>query len=101
MNEFLVRSPGGKLHRSSKRTCVRASVRASAPGVTTPGAATKWIPKSKKCKKRFENECLVRSPGELLEALNWTMKTQKAFPCSVALVTFFAGAFPCSVALVF
>ena len=66
-----------------------------------PGAAIKWIPKNKNCKKRFENECLLRSPGELLEAPNWIMKARKAFPCSAALVPFFAGAFPCSVALVF
>ena len=67
----------------------------------TPGAATKWIPKNKILKKRFENECLVRSPGELLGAPNWTMKTRNAFPCSAALVPFFAGMFPCSVALIF
>ena len=30
-----------------------------------------------------------------------TMNIQKAFPCSVALVPFCAGAFPCSVALVY
>ena len=35
------------------------------------------------------------------EAPNWTIKTRKAFPCSVALIPFCAGAFPCSVALVF
>ena len=68
---------------------------------STPGAATKWIPKNKISKKRFENECLLRSPGELFEAPNWTMKTRKAFPCSVTLVSFCAGALPCSVALVF
>ena len=68
---------------------------------STPGAATKWIPKNNICKQKFENECLVRSPGELLEAPNWTMRARKAFPCTVALVPFFAGTFPCSVALVF
>ena len=67
----------------------------------TSGASTKWIPKNKNRKTTPENECLVRSPGELLEAPNWTMKARKAFPCSAALVPFFAGAFPCSVALVF
>ena len=66
-----------------------------------PGAATKWIPKNNMYKKWFENDFLVRSPGELFEAPNGTMKTRKAFPCSVALVPFFAEAFPCSVALVF
>ncbi len=72
------------------------------PGVITPGAATKWVPtRTKFFKKALENECLVRSQGELLEAPNWTMKTRKAFPCSAALVPFFAGAFSCSVALVF
>ena len=60
-----------------------------------------WILKNKNRKTTPENECLVRSPGELLEAPNRTMKTRKAFPCSAALVPFFAGAFPCSVALVF
>ena len=43
----------------------------------------------------------MRSPGELLEAPNRTMKTRKVFPCSAALVPIFVGAFPCSVALVF
>ena len=57
--------------------------------------------RTKISKKRLVNEGLVRSPGELLEAPNSTMKTREAFPCSVALVPFFAGAFPCSVALVF
>ena len=57
--------------------------------------------RTKFAQKQFENECLVRSPGELLEAPNWTMKARKAFPCSAALVPFFAGAFPCSAALVF
>ena len=57
--------------------------------------------RTKIASKRFENKCLVRSPGELLEAPNWTMKARKTFPCSVALVPFFAGAFSCSVALVF
>ena len=52
-------------------------------------------------KKSFQNECLARSPGELLEAPNRTMKMRKAFSCSAALVPFFAGAFSCSVALVF
>ena len=64
-------------------------------------AATQTMLKNKISNKSFENECLVRSPGELLEAPNRTMKTRKAFPCSAALVPFFAGAFPCSVALVF
>ena len=67
----------------------------------TPGAATKWIPKNKNRKTTPENECLVRSPGELLEAPNWTIKARKAFPCSAALVPFFVRAFSCSMALVF
>ena len=32
----------------------------------SPRAATKTSPKNKRCKKSFENECLVRSPWALL-----------------------------------
>ena len=74
------------------------------PGITTaPGVDAEGDNsfESKLSQKLLEHQCLVRSPGELLEAPNWTMKTRKAFPCSAALVPFFAGAFPCSVALVF
>ena len=63
----------------------------------------KAFQKTQKGIKWFENEGLVRSQGELLEAPNWTMKARKTLACSAAeaLVQFFAGAFPCSVALVF
>ena len=89
------------LHEGVKNTYKTIAISHMFNVKCTPGAATKWIPKNKISEKRLENECFVRSPGELFEAPNWTMKTRKAFPCSAALVPFFAGAFPCSVALVF
>ena len=52
-------------------------------------------------KKRIENDGLAHFGETFLEAPNWTIKTRKAFLCSVALVPFCTGAFPCSVALVF
>ena len=56
---------------------------------------------SKNVKKPFKINGLAHLGGTFLEAPNWTLKIRKAFPCSVALVPFCAGAFPCSVALVF
>ena len=64
-------------------------------GVTSASAGSKNV------KKPFKNNGLAHLGGTFLEAPNWTLKMRKAFPCSVALVPFCAGAFPCSTALVF
>ena len=64
-------------------------------GVTSASAGSKNV------KKPFKNNGLAHLGGTFLEAPNWTLKIRKAFPCSVALVSFCTGAFPCSVALVF
>ena len=93
-----------------------------------PAAATKWIPKPKKCKIHKENECFARVPWELLGVhLGWSLfmcahlgssnwrsrKVSKAFKnngsghfggCLLggSIWTFrSARAFSCSVALVF
>ena len=50
--------------------------------------------------KTFEINSLGRFGWTDFRGPTWTMKMQKSFPCSVALVSFCSGAFPCSVALV-
>ena len=93
--------------RGGLSACPRFYVRPSVPrlgappGVTTPGAITRWIPKNEIIKKSLKMNVWCDRKGSSWRHPNWTMKTRKAFPCSTALVPFFAGAFPCSVALAF
>ena len=64
-------------------------------GVTSASVGSKYV------KKPFKINGLAHLGGTFLEAPNWTLKIRKAFPCLVALVSFFAGAFSNCVALVF
>ena len=52
-------------------------------------------PKNVKTPRKIKVWCILAGP------MLGTQKSSKAFPCSVALVSFCTGAFPCSVALVF
>ena len=63
--------------------------------------ATSTPVRPKKHLKLFKINGLERFRGGDCRGPTWTMKMQKTFPCSVALVSFCPGAFPCSVALVF
>ena len=56
---------------------------------------------SEKRSKRFKINCLGCFGEAFFWGPIWTIEPAKTFPCSVALVFFFAGALPCSVALVF
>ena len=64
------------------------------------GASSAWVrrqsvPKNVKTLRKIKVWCILAA------AMLGTKKSSKAFPCSVALVSFCTGAFPCSVALVF
>ena len=56
---------------------------------------------SKKNSKPFENYWLGHFRGTSFGGVIWSIRMQKAFPCSVALVSFCTEALPCSVALIF
>ena len=50
--------------------------------------------------KQFEINGLGCFGEAFFEGPIWTIQIAKSFPCSVALVSFFAEALPCSVALI-
>ena len=55
---------------------------------------------SEKRSKQFKINCLGCFGEAFFGGPIWTIEPAKTFPCSVALVFFFAGALPCSVALI-